>query len=105
MANIPGSGLVSVFLATPAYADRATIVNTLIENTTADEVFSTLFAALNSAVDQLRAVVEIATDETHLTSEYIAHEVGKRLEQRGAAASDYLFTLIVDGLDDPPSQQ
>ena len=71
MAESPTKGLVDKFLLEPNLQERVKIARAACDGRTPDDAVNVLFAALNVAVDQLRAVLQIAILESNLTGDVV----------------------------------
>lgn len=99
MTTTPSPGdLFGRFLNEPSISERAKFTQMAVDGRPPDEAVSVLFAALNIAVDHVRALSEIAIS-MGLSANSINDELQRAKEQRSSDYLEYQFRRIVDPLD------
>ena len=95
MSDIAPKALCDRFLHEPNLGERIKFTNQLLDGRTPNEAVSALFGALNIAIDQLRAVLEIVVQESDIDSAYLIERMHTKLEARSADYVNHQFNQIV----------
>lgn len=99
IAEASPADLFREFLNEPSIAERVKFARATLDGRPTDEALSLLVSALSVAVDQLRAVSEIAIS-LGLSGNSIVEELGRKSERRSSDYLEYQFMRIVESLDD-----